>query len=184
MALSYRKRIRLAPGLSLNVSKRGLGVSAGPRGAKLSIGADGRVRGSVGRAGIRYQETLGRVGGGSKKNRRPTPADPMKIRQDQLVRRWAFAIAAIVGLLVAVGSARAAVNSPELAAPSRVPAQWKNCTVVNRSYPHGIGRLSARDRTSGTPVTAFLRSDRLYATATRYNRALDRDGDGIACEQP
>jgi Excalibur calcium-binding domain/Protein of unknown function (DUF4236) len=167
----------------LNISKRGLGLSLGPRGAKLSVGADGRVRGNVGRAGIRYQETLGRIGGEGSNDRRQTPPDPMAIAQARLVRRWVFAIAAVVGVLVAVGSARAAVASPAFAAPLRVPAQWKNCSQVNRSYPHGIGRISARDRTSGTPVTAFVHSDRLYKTAFSYNRGLDRDGDGIACEQ-
>jgi Protein of unknown function (DUF4236)/Excalibur calcium-binding domain len=179
VALSYRKRIRLAPGISLNVSKRGLGLSVGPRGAKLSVGSDGRVRGTAGRAGIRYQETLGRIGGEGRNEQQQKTPDATALRQVRQRRRWAFAIAAIVGLLVAVGSARAAVSSP-----SRVPAQWKNCTQVNRSYPHGIARASARDRTSGTPVTSFLRSDRLYNTATRYNRGLDRDGDGIACEKP
>jgi hypothetical protein len=179
VALSYRKRIRLASGVSLNLSKRGLGVSVGPRGAKLSVGSDGRVRGGVGRAGIRYQETLGRIGGDDQR----TAPDPMAAAQSRLVRRWVFAFAAIVGVLVVVGSARAVVASPALAGPSRVPAQWMNCTVVNQSYPHGIGRASARDKTSGTPVTTFRRSDRLYNTAVRSNRGLDRDGDGIACEK-
>jgi len=36
-----------------------------------------------------------------------------------------------------------------------------------------------RDHTSGTPVTNFRRSNRLY----RQNRGLDRDKDGIACEK-
>jgi hypothetical protein len=31
-------------------------------------------------------------------------------------------------------------------------------------------------------VTTFFRSDRLYRVAMSYNRGLDRDKDGIACE--
>jgi hypothetical protein len=69
------------------------------------------------------------------------------------------------------------------AAATLVPAQWKNCTRVNLRYPHGVGRIGARDRTSGTPVTTFRRSNALYRVAMRYNRALDRDKDGIPCEK-
>jgi Excalibur calcium-binding domain len=64
------------------------------------------------------------------------------------------------------------------------PPLYKNCTNLNKKYPHGIGKLGARDRTSGDdPVTNFKRSTRLYRLAMSYNRGLDRDKDGIACEQ-
>ena len=69
------------------------------------------------------------------------------------------------------------------ASNARIPARWKNCKAVNAKYPHGVGRLRARDKTSGTPVTNFRRSNVLYNTAMRYNRGLDRDKDGIACEK-
>jgi excalibur calcium-binding domain-containing protein len=70
------------------------------------------------------------------------------------------------------------------AAHVRVPRQWKNCTVVNKRFPHGIGKLHAHDRTkSGTPVTNFRRSTLLYNRAMRYNRGLDRDKDGVGCEK-
>lgn len=68
------------------------------------------------------------------------------------------------------------------AARDLVPAQYKNCTVVNKRYPHGIGKVGARDHSAGTPVTTFKRSNSLYRLATSYNRGLDRDHDGIACE--
>jgi hypothetical protein len=69
------------------------------------------------------------------------------------------------------------------AASTVIPKRWKNCTQVNKRYPHGVGRLGARDRTSGEPVRTFRRSNLLYRTAMRYNRGLDRDKDGIACEK-
>jgi hypothetical protein len=72
---------------------------------------------------------------------------------------------------------------PFASAASAVPAPWKNCTQVNKRYPHGLGKVGARDKTSGTPVTNFKRSNLLYKTAMRYNRGLDRDKDGIACEK-
>lgn len=53
----------------------------------------------------------------------------------------------------------------------------------DKRYPHGVGKVRARDTTSGTPVTNFKHSNALYNTAMRNNRGLDRDRDGIACEK-
>jgi hypothetical protein len=64
-----------------------------------------------------------------------------------------------------------------------MPALYRNCTNLNVRYPHGLGKLRARDSTSDTPVTNFRRSTRLYLVAMSHNRGLDRDKDGIACEQ-
>jgi hypothetical protein len=64
------------------------------------------------------------------------------------------------------------------------PAWTKNCTALNKKYRHGVGKLHAHDKTTtGTPVTTFRRSTRLYNIAMRWNRSLDRDHDGIACEK-
>jgi Excalibur calcium-binding domain len=68
-------------------------------------------------------------------------------------------------------------------AGARIPALYKNCTNFNKKYPHGVGKLTARDKTSGDPVTNFKRSTRLYRVAMSYNKGLDRDKDGIACEK-
>jgi hypothetical protein len=57
--------------------------------------------------------------------------------------------------------------------------------MVNKLYPHGVGKLSARDHTTGgaEPVRNFKRSTKLYNEAMSFNRGLDRDHDGIACEK-
>jgi len=68
-------------------------------------------------------------------------------------------------------------------AAARIPPLYRNCAALNKRYPHGVGRLKARDHSTGTPVTTFKRSDRLYRLALSYNRGLDRDKDGIACEK-
>lgn len=72
---------------------------------------------------------------------------------------------------------------------SAVPAQahdtgiHDNCTNFNKRFPHGVGTRRAHDKTSGTPVTNFRRSNRLYWRAERHNPDLDRDNDRIACEK-
>ena len=57
--------------------------------------------------------------------------------------------------------------------------EYKNCTELNKSYPHGVGLAGAVDRTSGKPVTNFRRDAAIY----RENARLDRDKDNIACEK-
>ena len=82
---------------------------------------------------------------------------------------------AAVSILVAATTASASRKT--------IPARWKNCKAVNARYPHGVGKRFAHDHTSGVPVTNFKRSTALYLTAMHYNRGLDRDKDGIACEK-
>ena len=56
MGFRFFRRIRIAPGVSLNLGKRGASVSVGPRGAKVTFGSRG-VKSSVGipGTGIRYE---------------------------------------------------------------------------------------------------------------------------------
>ena len=76
-----------------------------------------------------------------------------------------------------------AIAGIAFAGTSVAPTLYKNCTNLNKKYPHGLGKVGARDHTSGTPVTNFRRSTKLYKVAMSYNRGLDRDKDGIACEK-
>lgn len=69
------------------------------------------------------------------------------------------------------------------------PRSFKNCKALNKTYPHGVGRKHAHDKTSGTPVTNFKRSNKIYSYndggSNRHagEHDLDRDNDGIACEK-
>jgi hypothetical protein len=84
-----------------------------------------------------------------------------------------------LGALVTVGAVFLALAS----ATSATPYLWQNCTHVHTKYRHGVGKYGAHDRTSGVPVTNFFHSTRIYNIAMKYNRGLDRDKDGIACEK-
>lgn len=59
MGLRFSKRIKVAPGIRLNVSKSGVSTSFGPRGASVTVGKRG-VRANVGipGTGISYSEQL------------------------------------------------------------------------------------------------------------------------------
>ncbi|MDA1636510.1 DUF2614 family zinc ribbon-containing protein [Bacillus cereus] len=60
MGFIFRKSIKVAPGVRLNVSKRGIGVSAGVKGARISTGPSGtRVTTSIPGTGISYEQRIG-----------------------------------------------------------------------------------------------------------------------------
>ena len=67
-------------------------------------------------------------------------------------------------------------------------APYTNCKALNKKYPHGVGRVGARDRAMNggvlsNSVTNFKRSNKIFAAAMDHNRGLDRDKDKIACEK-
>ena len=75
----------------------------------------------------------------------------------------AIGVAVLPAQLSTAKASEAAVAS----ATAPMAAMFRNCTALNRVYPHGVGRYGARDHTSGTPVTNFRRSNRLYLHAQR-----------------
>jgi hypothetical protein len=87
--------------------------------------------------------------------------------------RWRFA-------LTAACSAGLVVSASSLPAEAAA-THFKNCTALNRVYPHGVGKPGAVDHVRGStkPVTNFYRSAALYAA----NSSMDRDHDGVACEK-
>ncbi len=57
MGLRFRRSLKIAPGVRLNISKRSVGASVGPRGAKLSANTRGEARRTVGIPGTGISDT-------------------------------------------------------------------------------------------------------------------------------
>ena len=76
MAFRLFRRIKIAPGITLNLSKSGLSASAGVRGARVTLGPRG-VRRTVGipGTGISYSENSA-IGGPSKRTKRSGGSRP------------------------------------------------------------------------------------------------------------
>jgi Protein of unknown function (DUF4236) len=70
MGFSFRKSKKIAPGLRLNVSKSGLGLSAGVRGARVSKNTKGETHVSAGRGGLYFRKRL-KEGGGAEEGLTP-----------------------------------------------------------------------------------------------------------------
>lgn len=107
MGLRFRKSIKIAPGIRLNLSKTGTSMSVGKPGLSVNLGRNG-LTGNVGipGTGLSYRK---KIGGGSV----PTQGNP-PIPQGQQIQvtngpdavwKWLFfaAIFVIIVLLVAMG---------------------------------------------------------------------------------
>jgi Excalibur calcium-binding domain len=105
---------------------------------------------------------------------RPTLPVPGNNQKDVFMRSRLLGLAAAGGLLLA-----GIVVPAQADAATKVPV-YKNCTAMHAKYKHGVGRQGAHDKvTSGKPVTNFYVSTTIY----NANKKLDRDHDGVACEQ-
>lgn len=58
MGWRFRRSVKIAPGVRLNIGKRSIGASVGPRGAKVSANTRGEVRRTMGLpgTGLSYTE--------------------------------------------------------------------------------------------------------------------------------
>ncbi|MFG1410323.1 DUF4236 domain-containing protein [Xanthobacter sp. VTT E-85241] len=66
MGWGFRKRIKIAPGVHLNLSKRGISGSVGGSPLSVKVGRGTRVTGSVPGTGLSYSKSLS-----EKRGRRP-----------------------------------------------------------------------------------------------------------------
>ena len=94
--MRFQKRIKLLPGISLNLSKSGLSVSAGPRGAKINIGKRGATAtGGLPGTGISHTQRIFSAS--------PPPTDtggdPHAEDQQAVARIKAFFILAAIALI-------------------------------------------------------------------------------------
>lgn len=80
MSLRFFRRIRVAPGVTLNLSKTGISASAGPRGAKYTVGTSGQ-RATVGLPGTGLFYTKHSPRGGKMERRSGTRAAQVPSRQ-------------------------------------------------------------------------------------------------------
>ncbi len=96
------RRIKIAPGVTINVSKSGLSTSFGPKGAKVTVGRRG-VRRTVGipGTGVYYTSTTSRHDPASPP---PTTGQPARSSSGISARAWMAVIAGVVLLAAVVGS--------------------------------------------------------------------------------
>ena len=116
------RRIKIAPGVTVNVSKSGLSTSFGPRGAKVTVGKRG-IRKTVGIPGTgMYYTSLSSPKEASPESATPAVAPAASTSSGWKPRTWVGILIAVVILAAAIGSSmggNAAGQSPS--APPAAP---------------------------------------------------------------
>src|SRR5205809_796148 len=138
MGLRIFRRVKIAPGITLNVSKSGLSTSIGPRGAKVTLG-HGRVRRTVGLPGTGvFYTTTAELDSGKR-----VEPDSTGRRRPGGLRRWIVGGAVALIALTWVGSLGGGSGTPS---PS-LPAQQANAFVAASPQPNAATTPTA----SATP---------------------------------
>ena len=67
MAMRFRRSVKVAPGVKVNLSKKNVGVTVGSKGAHYSVNTSGRKTTTVGvpGTGVSFVDVSGKKGGGS-----------------------------------------------------------------------------------------------------------------------
>lgn len=98
MGFRFYRRLRIAPGVRLNIGKRATSVSFGHRGAWLTWGAHGRRRATLGFPGTGLYYTTS-SGGNSRPARPAPPPAPSALRGLASLAVLAFAAWVVWGVI-------------------------------------------------------------------------------------
>ena len=115
MGFRFRKSVKIAPGVRLNIGKKSVGISAGVKGARVSVNSSGRVTKSVGipGTGLSYV-TTSKLGGSDEPDERepvtpmdetpdPQPAPPQPPRKYKGLKVLSVILIAL-GLLLSIAT--------------------------------------------------------------------------------
>jgi len=113
MGWSYRRSRKIAPGIRLNFSNRGIGVSIGPRGNKISFSPTGRVTQniSIPGTGLRYTKRLN-------SRKRVSTSAPVRASTRHPVPFIGYVLVAIIYSCVSGLFAKTAIYSSNSMAPN------------------------------------------------------------------
>lgn len=116
MGFRFRKSFKIAPGVRVNLGKKSVGISAGVKGARVSVNSSGRVTKSVGIPGTGISYVKSEKIGGSKSNHadesniseeneyvsRPDlpPANPQPDKEQNKKKGCGCLVYVILGLLI------------------------------------------------------------------------------------
>lgn len=99
MSIRFRKRMKIAPGVSLNIGKTGVSTTVGGRGASVNVGKQG-VHSNLGVPGTGLS-TRTKIAGGSKKQAE-TGYEPPTTSKAPMVIAWTlvFGLALVIVLAI------------------------------------------------------------------------------------
>lgn len=201
MGFRARRSFKVAPGVRLNVSAKSIGVSAGVKGARVSVNSSGRVTRTVGVPGTGLSHVTTSRLGGSPGPRGVTAAPaPKPVKPGMLAPKWEkelykqftstspdlTALQTIGQLHPPAGPTIAIVEIMKLAAPARDVGRvrellnWLHDSGYDRAADTFIGKYSPGDTITvpiAQGITATLPWDR--EAQALYLAELEQDAGNL-----
>jgi hypothetical protein len=87
-------------------------------------------------------------------------------------------VARIASIVVISLATTLLLSQSSMAAPMIQTKAFKNCTELRKTYPGGVAKSKSSTNQGGNTKKTPKVSAKIYAA----NKKMDRDGDGIACE--
>lgn len=94
MGIRFRKTVKLAPGVKLNLGKKSASISVGEKGAKYTVNTSGRQTATVGipGTGLSYSKTM------NAKNKSEKSNVPESVSEKKAYPKWLFILLLILGI--------------------------------------------------------------------------------------
>lgn len=98
MGIRFRKSMKIAPGVRMNIGKKSVGVSVGGKGARYSVSSSGRTTtsASIPGTGLSYVST-------SSSKKRSTSAGPIQASPSRGARVGGIVMLVLAGLALLIG---------------------------------------------------------------------------------
>jgi hypothetical protein len=169
--MRFRKSIRIAPGLRLNLSRSGVSTTLGGRGASVNFGKKG-TRATVGipGSGFSFSQRLSRPAGGGGSGDDGSNAGKAQASGCASVGCLGFFLLVLLGMCMdtdSPASSRVPTSSPSYSAPSYEPSGYGTSAysaAAEREAPewfyiHGTLNVRAEPRPSAAIVRTLRRGD-------------------------
>lgn len=157
MGFRVRKSFKIAPGIRMTVTPKSVGLSAGPRGARISANSSGRVTRTVGipGSGISHTKNFSSGGRAAAPARAAAPVRPAQAPKPALFApKWEKELY------------KALLGHPDYSSLGRIGAEYPAARSVAALFEATLVSVPAGDTARGLELTSWL-------FATGYDPAKD-----------
>lgn len=177
MGLRFRKSVKVAPGVKLNINKGSIGVSAGVRGAHVSVNSKGTktVSASLPGTGVSYVKTFGKSKSGKSKSSKNGKSGQTNIF------KYIGIIFMIVLIAIAIGKAYAKKQAEAPAQTTGTTAGAEQSTTANGAQTtdtadqsSATGQTTAGDTTAATYILNTS-SKKIHMPGCTYAASISAD---------
>lgn len=158
MGLRFRKSVKVAPGVKLNLNKKSVGITLGTKGAHYTINSKGKRTASVGLPGTGLSYTT--TSGGKKKG-----AVEKKPSKKAAVNKGIGILIAVIAILAAAGAIKSTLDKRAADQASSTPA------VTAAATANAVDSVSSGQATDAAAAKVWV-----SGSGSKYHSKSDCSG--------